>query len=152
VAEQKKSVKMMATLSDGGRVMKKKVLKRSRIRVIQGGFAFVPHRFVSDGFIKRLGPGELLLYLFLILVADAYGLSYYANSTICRFLGMNHCHLEHYRQILIDEDLIVFEAPLYQVLELPTGPIKKTVAADSVASASSSSPSSFSDLIDSLGD
>ncbi len=128
---------------------KKRVLNRSRIRTIQGGFAFVPHRFLSDGFIKRLGPGELLLYLFLILVADASGLSYYANSTICRFLGMNRRQLEHYRQILIDKDLIVFEAPLYQVLELPTGPTEKTVAADS---ASSSSPSSFSDLIDSLGD
>jgi len=152
VAEQKKSVKMMATLTDGGRVMKKRVLNRSRIRVIQGGFAFVPHRFVSDGFIKRLGPGELLLYLFLILVADAYGLSYYGNPAICRFLGMKCCQLEHYRQILIDEDLIAFEAPLYQVLELPTGLTKKTVVADSVASASSSSPSSFSDLIDFLGD
>lgn len=132
--------------------MKKRVLNRSRIRVIQGGFAFVPHRFVSDGFIKRLGPGELLLYLFLILVADAYGLSYYGNPAICRFLGMKCCQLEHYRQILIDEDLIAFEAPLYQVLELPTGLTKKTVVADSVASASSSSPSSFSDLIDFLGD
>jgi hypothetical protein len=146
---QKKSVKMMATLSDGGKMTKKRVLNRSRIRAIQGGFAFVPHRFLSDGFIKRLGPGELLLYLFLTIVADAYGLSYYGNRAICRFLGMKCCQLEHYRQFLIDEDLIVFEAPLYQVLELPTGPTEKTGTADSVPS---SSPSSFSELIDFLGD
>jgi len=146
---QKKSVRMMATITGGGKVMKKRVLKRSRIRGIQGGFAFIPHRFLSDGFIKRLGPGELLLYLFLILVSDAYGLSYYGNSAVCRFLGMNLCQLEHCRQILIDEDLIAFEAPLYQVLELPTRPGQKTLAADSVPS---SSPSSFSELLDSLGD
>ncbi len=131
--------------------MKKRVLNRSRIRAIQGGFAFVPHRFLSDGFIKRLGSGELLLYLFLILVADAYGLSYYGDPAICRFLGMNRRRFEHYRQILIDEDLIVFEAPLYQVLELPIRPVDKT-AADSAPPSSSSSPSSFSELIDSLGD
>ncbi len=152
MAKQKKSVKMIATLTGGGRVMKKRVLNRSRIRAVQGGFAFVPHRFLNDGFIKRLGPGELLLYLFLILVADACGLSYYGNPAICRFLGMNRSQLEHYRQILIEKDLIVFEAPLYQVLELPTGPVEKKVAADAVPPSSSSSPSSFSELFDSLRD
>ncbi len=132
--------------------MKKIILDRSRIRTVQGGFAFIPHRFLNDGFIKRLGSGELLLYLFLILAADACGLSYYGNPTICRFLGMNHSQLQRYRQILIDEDLIVFEAPLYQVLELPTGPVEKKVAADAAPPSSSSSPSSFSELLNSLGD
>jgi hypothetical protein len=146
---QKKSVRMMATITGGGKVMKKRVLKRSRIRAIQGGFAFIPHRFLSDGFIKRLGPGELLLYLFLILVADACGLSYYGDPAICRMLKMSRCQLEHCRQILIDEDLIAFEAPLYQVLELPIRPGQKTVAENSVRSSSSSS---FSELLDSLGD
>lgn len=145
---QKKSVRMMATITGGGKVMKKRVLSRSRIRRIQGGFAFVPHRFLNDGFIKRLGPGELLLYLFLILVSDSYGLSYYGNAAVCRFLNMTLCQLEHYRQILIDEDLIAFEAPLYQVLELPNRPADKTTA----ALGASSSPSSFSELLDSLGD
>ena len=88
------------------------MLNRSRIRAIQGGFSFVPHRFLSDGFIKRLGPGELLLYLFLIIVSDGYGLSYYGSPAICRMLKMTRCQLEHYRQILIDEDLIVVAPPL----------------------------------------
>ena len=125
--------------------MKKRILNRSRIRSIQGGFAFIPHRFLSDDFIKRLGPGELLLYLFLILVSDAYGLSYYGDPAICRLLKMNPVELEGYRQILIDEDLIMFEAPLYQVLELPVKVVKETKTTDAILS-SSSSPSSFSQL------
>lgn len=129
--------------------MKKRILNRSRLRTIQGGFAFIPHRFIKDGFIKRLGPDELLLYLFLILVSDAYGLSYYGNSSICRLLGLNLSALERGRQILIDEDLIAFEAPLYQVLELPTRPVGK---AETTGSHLSSSPSSFSQLSHSLGD
>lgn len=148
MATQKKSVKMMAIITDGGRVMEKRVLNRSRIRVIEGGFAFIPHRFLNDGFLKRLAPGELLLYLFLIIVSDAYGLSYYGNAAICRMLKLSLRQLEHYRQILIDEDLIVFEAPLYQVLELPTRPVDKP----QTDSNPSSSPSSFSQLIDTLGD
>lgn len=129
--------------------MKKRVLNRSRIRTVQGGFAFIPHRFLNDGFMKRLDPGELLLYIFLIMVSDAYGLSYYGNSAICRLLKMNHSELEHCRQILIDEDLIAFEAPLYQVLELPIKSAEETRTTDSTLS---SSPSSFSGLIQSLGD
>ncbi len=128
--------------------MKKRILNRSRIRTIEDGFAFIPHRFLSDGFIKRLYPSELLLYLFLIIVSDAYGLSYYGNSTICRLLKMDPEQLGHCRQILIDEDLIAFEEPLYQVLELPNKSSEEW-AADATPS---SSPSSFSQLIDFLGD
>jgi hypothetical protein len=138
----------MTTITDGG-VMKKRILNRSRLREIQGGFAFIPHRFLNDGFIKRLGPDELLLYLFLILVSDAYGLSYYGDPAICRFLGLNLPALEQGRQILIDEDLIAFETPIYQVLELPTKPVEVTEA---TGSHPSFSPSSFSQLSHSLGD
>ncbi len=129
--------------------MKKRILNRSRIRTVQGGFAFIPHRFLNDGFMKRLNPGELLLYLFLIMVSDAYGLSYYGTPAICRLLKMSLSELERCRQILIDADLIVFETPLYQVLELPIKSLHETRTADPMPS---SSPSSFSELIQSLGD
>ncbi len=129
--------------------MKKRILDRSRIRAIQGGFAFIPHRFLNDGFIKRLSPDELLLYFFLIAVSDAYGLSYYGDSAVCRFLGTSLPKLARCRQILIDEDLVVFESPLYQVLELPVKQAGEFRRADS---APSSAPSSFSQLIDSMRD
>jgi hypothetical protein len=57
--------------------MKKKVLQPDRIRKINGSFAFIEHRFLRDGFFESLTPNELLLYLFLTLVANQDGISYF---------------------------------------------------------------------------
>ena len=61
----------------------KKILNPNRLRRIDGGFSFIPHRFLTDGFLKSLNPSELLLYIFLILAADRYGLSFYSYDRIC---------------------------------------------------------------------
>ncbi|MEN8758431.1 MAG: hypothetical protein ABF303_08205 [Desulfobacterales bacterium] len=58
----------------------KKVLVADRIRRIDGGFSFIPHRFLTDGFLKTLSQQQLLLYIFLVLAADRYGLSFYSNQ------------------------------------------------------------------------
>ena len=39
----------------------KKILNPDRIRQIRGGFSFIPHRFLTDGFLRSLSPQELLL-------------------------------------------------------------------------------------------
>jgi len=100
----------------------KKVLVADRIRRIEGGFSFIPHRFLTDGFLKALSQQELLLYIFLVLAADRYGLSFYSYDRICSFL---HMSLEQYsaaRDGLIEKDLIAFDGTLYQVLSLPASP------------------------------
>ena len=100
----------------------KKVLVADRIRRIDGGFSFIPHRFLTDGFLKALSQQELLLYIFLVLAADRYGLSFYSYDRICSSLRM--C-LEQYtaaKNGLIEKDLIAFDGTLYQVLSLPAGP------------------------------
>jgi hypothetical protein len=100
----------------------KKVLAANRIRRIDGGFSFIPHRFLTDGFLKALSQQELLLYIFLVLAADRYGLSFYSYDRICSFL---HMSLEQYsaaRDALIEKDLIAFNGTLYQVLSLPASP------------------------------
>ncbi len=100
----------------------KKVLVAYIIRLIDGGFSFIPHRFLTDGFLKALSQQELLLYIFLVLAADRYGLSFYSNDRICSFL---HMSLEQYsaaRDGLIKKNLIAFDGTLYQVLSLPAGP------------------------------
>jgi hypothetical protein len=131
-----------------GEIMEKRILNRSRIRTVHDSFAFIPHRFLTDGFMKRLGPGELLLYLFLVLVSDAYGLSYYGDSSISRLLKMGVSDLKSLRQVLMDEDLIVYEAPLYQVLELPLKPLPGEIHIDGLPC----SATSFSQLIRRLED
>ena len=100
----------------------KKVLVADRIRRIDGGFSFIPHRFLTDGFLKALSQQELLLYIFLVLAADRYGLSFYSYDRICSSLRMS---LEQYtaaRDGLIEKDLIAFDGTLFQVLSLPASP------------------------------
>jgi hypothetical protein len=100
----------------------KKVIASDRIRRIDGGFSFIPHRFLTDGFLKTLSQQQLLLYVFLILAADRYGLSFYSYDRICSLL---HLTLEQYiaaRDALIEKDLICFDGTLFQVLSLPSNP------------------------------
>ena len=94
-----------------------------RIRKIAGSFAFIEHRFLRDGFLESLTHHELLLYLFLVLVGDRKGLSYYSYDKICTLMGIS---LDAYilaRDSLIRKDLIAFDGHLYQVLSLPKRPV-----------------------------
>ena len=55
-------------------MIEKTPLIPDRVRKIQGSFAFIEHRFLRDGFWAGLEHQELLLYLFMVLVADRQGL------------------------------------------------------------------------------
>ena len=44
------------------------------------------------------------------------GLSYYGDASVCARLGLEAAQLDAARQVLLDADLIAYEAPLYQVL------------------------------------
>jgi hypothetical protein len=100
-------------------MIRKKIINPDRIRSIKGGFSFIPHRFVSDGFLSSLAPTQLLLYLFLVLVSDRYGLSYYAYDSICSLLQLTLDDYIQARDGLLKKDLIAFDGTLFQVLELP---------------------------------
>ena len=100
-------------------MIKKKILLPERIRRIDGGFSFTPHRFFLEGFLVSLNQKELLLYLFLVLASDRNGLSFYSYDHICTLLQFN---LDEYivsRDGLIEKDLIAFDGTLFQVLSLP---------------------------------
>jgi len=103
-------------------MIRKKVLNIRRIRRINGGFSFIPHRFVKDGFLSSLDRHQLLLYLFLVLVSDRYGLSFYSYDSICSLLQMRIDEYIKARNSLIEKDLIVSDGTLFQVLELPEKP------------------------------
>ena len=100
-------------------MIKKKVLNPTRVRKINGGFSFIPHRFVLDGFLAALRQKELLLYLFLVLVSDRNGLSFYSYDTICTLLELSLDEYIASRNSLMDKDLIAFDGTLFQVLSLP---------------------------------
>jgi len=107
--------------------MKKKVLQPDRIRRINGSFAFIEHRFLRDGFFESLTPNELLLYLFLTLVANKDGISWYPYDKIC---GILKWILDEYldaRNGLICKNLIAFDGHVFQVLDLPDQPLDEEI-------------------------
>ena len=106
-------------------MIKKKILEKGRIRRITGGFAFIPHRFLTGGFVDILGADELLLYFFLVLAADRYGLSFYSYDKICSLLAMDPDRYVEARCALMRQDLIAFDGTLFQVLSLPSAPKDK---------------------------
>jgi len=105
-------------------MIKKKVLDPNRIRRIDGDFSFIPHRFIADGFLATLTQKELLLYLFLIIVSDRQGLSFYSYDVICSFLELSLDQYLEARSGLIKKDLIAFDGTIFQVLDLPPKPLQ----------------------------
>jgi hypothetical protein len=73
---------------------------------------------VRERHVGRCGPHALALYLFLVTVADAQGLSYYGDGAIAERLGWSPAQVHAARAELLRADLIAFRAPLYQVLSL----------------------------------
>lgn len=60
----------------------------------------------------------MALYLFLVTVADADGLSWYSDTALCRVLSWELPALQQARIELRAADLVAYRKPLYQVLDL----------------------------------
>ena len=105
-------------------MLSKKIINPKRIRGIDGGFSFIPHRFLTDSFLASLNQKELLLYFFLILSSDRYGLSFYSYDVICSYLEFCVDDYVEARDGLIEKDLIAYDGTLFQVLDLPESPVQ----------------------------
>jgi hypothetical protein len=105
-------------------MINKKIIEPNRVRHIDGGFGFIPHRFMTDGFLSTLEQKEILLYFFLVLVSDRYGLSFYSYDAICSLLYFTLDECNEATDGLIEKDLIAFDGKIYQVLDLPSKPVK----------------------------
>ncbi len=102
---------------------KKRIICPERLRRVPQQFSWVDHRLVRDGHITGLSHEALSLYLLLVTVADADGLSYYSDEAVCKLLCMESAVLCRVRRELKDVELIAYKRPLYQVLSLD-GPVE----------------------------
>jgi len=91
---------------------------RDRIRRISSGFGWVDHRLVREHYVERCSHGALALYLFLVTVADGEGVSWWSERSLSARLGMETDRLRQARAELEAADMIAFEAPVWQVLQL----------------------------------
>src|SRR5467141_2028077 len=109
--------------------MHKRPLSLARLRTVPHQFSWVDQRLVQERYIDQLSHEACALYLFLVTVADAQGLSFYADSSLCQRLSLTRTALHQARQALIPRGLVAYQRPLYQVLaldaarqEAPTSP------------------------------
>jgi hypothetical protein len=103
--------------------MKKRPLSFSKLRKVPKQFSWVDQRLVRERYIDQLSHEACALYLFLVTVADAQGLSFYSELSLCRRLAMDHLALHRARQTLIQLGLVAYDKPLYQVLALDEAPL-----------------------------
>lgn len=66
-------------------------------------------------------------------MADAQGLSYYADPSLGQRLSMTNPELHQARQALITQGLVAYQRPLYQVLALDAAPSGATPSASTGA-------------------
>jgi hypothetical protein len=98
--------------------MHKHPLSLAKLRKLPKQFSWVDQRLVSEHYIDALSHAACALYLFLLTVADAQGLSFYSKPSLCRRLSMSETTLHQARQELIERHLLAYRRPLYQVLAL----------------------------------
>ena len=99
-------------------MIRKQLLEPGRRRHIPKSFSWVDQRLVRKGHISAIDDSARALYLFLIIVADAEGLSYYSEGRICKIMGWETPTLCAARLALIQARLIAYGYSQYQVLEL----------------------------------
>jgi len=96
----------------------KRIICPERLRHVPRQFSWLDHRLVRDGHITGVSHEARSLYLLLVTVSDADGLSYYSDEAVCRLLCMESAVLSRARKDLKDVELIAYKRPLYQVLSL----------------------------------
>jgi hypothetical protein len=102
--------------------MSRSILEPKRVRKISSTFAFIHHRFIRDGFFESLNHHELILYLFLVLVGDCFGVSWYAYDKICGILRITldeyidaHKAINGFIQFLKYKNLVNFSKKFFQL-------------------------------------
>ena len=98
--------------------MTKQPILKNRIRKVPKQFSWIDHRLVRDRHIEKFTHPAAALYLFLVTVGDADGLSYYGDQSVMKRLGMDQSTLQASRSNLVQNGMIAWQKPLYQVLDI----------------------------------
>ena len=120
----------------------KQRLRPERLRQIPEQFSWVDHALVQRHLIDRCDARAAALYLFLLTVAEAQGLSYYGNASLMQRLHLSTEELGSARQQLIGLELIAYQAPLCQVLAISATSATPVAVRASSTSAPAPAPAS----------
>jgi hypothetical protein len=126
----------------------KRILCPQRLRRVPRQFSWIDQRLVRQEHIRRCSPEALALYLLLVTVADAEGLSYYADTTAGRLLNLPVERVARARKELCGNGLIAYQCPLYQVLSLEDPPAAfQAVSSEPTPRSGSGEPVCIGDLL-----
>jgi hypothetical protein len=81
-------------------------------------YSIVDHELYHGGYLHRLNHQAMALYLFLAVVGDRDGRSFYAEASIRESLRLSAAQLTAARSILLDEALIEYPKPHWWVRTL----------------------------------
>lgn len=101
-------------------MIQKQVLDLERVRRLpKCDWSWVDRRFQRQ-FASKLSGDAVFLYFTLVAVSDKNGLSYYSDNSLALMIRSSLPSLSKAREELIRLDLIAYQAPLVQVLSLPS--------------------------------
>ena len=121
-----------------------------RLRQIPSQFSWIDHRLVREGYFEQCSCDALALYLFLLTVADARGLSYYSQPRLMKSLKMGIMRFSQARSELIETRLIAYQHPLYQVLALGASAEQKPNLVVECNPKSTSAPMAIKEILQQL--
>lgn len=104
-------------------MIQKRVLVPMRVRHLpKADWSWVDRRFLRE-FAPKLSGDAVFLYYILVAVSDKNGLSFYGDMALREMLRASLNQIKAARQELLHWNLIAYEAPLAQVLSLPSARI-----------------------------
>ena len=81
-------------------------------------YSIVDHYLLHGGYLNALSHKALAVYLFLVVVGDAAGRSYYSVSSMSQILRLAQEELAQIRSELQKQGLIDYQPPYWRVLTL----------------------------------
>lgn len=82
-------------------------------------YSIVDHQLLHGGYFQKLSHQALALYLFLVVVGNPEGRSFYADPTIERVLRLSSAQLNQARDELCRHFLIDYRRPYWWVKNIP---------------------------------
>lgn len=127
--------------------MEPRILRLDRLRRVPAHFSWVDHRLVRNKHMQYCETKSWAMYLFLVTVGNAQGVSWYSDTSMAKLMNVPECILVEARRQLESSGLIAFEPPFYQVLDL----VDWQPAGQPPIRTSPSGPESIGELLRRLG-
>jgi hypothetical protein len=99
--------------------MDKSIINKERKREIKGSFGWIEHRFIREGYIKKLSKNEMLVYFFLALVSDRNGISFYSVDKATRYIKIEEFEYFQALSALEQKNYVQRKGSKTQLLSLP---------------------------------